>query len=175
MSQSLLNRGLFPTQKSMRRCRNGSSRSQSLLNRGLFPTERLSAETGVPVGSQSLLNRGLFPTKWELSHLFPIWCSRNPFLIEVFFLPWQGWMVYWSRPRRNPFLIEVFFLLSHSELMCLDRVESQSLLNRGLFPTLLLARVVHSLHSGRNPFLIEVFFLPVSGRERLWCAVAIPS
>jgi len=60
-SQSLLNRGLFPTDNGQKALA-AVDRSQSLLNRGLFPTAGeylIEADNG----SQSLLNRGLFPTK----------------------------------------------------------------------------------------------------------------
>ena len=131
LSQSLLNRGLFPTLflevLALKKGRNpflievfflprslrevlARRKSQSLLNRGLFPTIR-DLDLLVGMKSQSLLNRGLFPTDKEKRKYFYFSDSRNPFLIEVFFL----------QKRRLK--------------MASIKLESQSLLNRGLFPT----------------------------------------
>jgi len=82
---------------------------------------------------------------------------RNPFLIEVSFL--LKTIEDGEFPEsRNPFLIEVSFLLRRCALRLALMKASQSLLNRGLFPTAaLLERAGYKV--SRNPFLIEVSFL----------------
>ena len=75
---------------------------------------------------------------------------------------------------RNPFLIEVSFL----RLLLPDNQHlevSQSLLNRGLFPTKRQPKRQRS-RPRRNPFLIEVSFLRNSYKpNKGWVNVAIPS
>ena len=78
--------------------------------------------------------------------------GRNPFLTEVFFLPYSL-IINPSFPSGglNPFLTEVFFLQTSFVFTPVER-------------------------ASRNPFLIEVSFLQkVSGKIRLAEIVAIPS